>query len=192
MSWSLKEAGVTIAKVVGMPPATVYERQRLLFKAGMLEGSGRGPGSGVRATPESVATLLIALLTTTDSLGKTEDRTRTFSNLKATPSIVGIGRHHGRLTGKAMRKCPITGKATFGEALAAILAMDKLPKVIWLQVSPTRGVATITLPGGKELSEFTIDGKTAPTRITGMYVAVSLFEGLHPIADVLKGGEDAR
>jgi hypothetical protein len=175
MSRSLKKVGLTIAEVVGMPEATVYERQRLLFKGGLLPGDGRGPGSGVRATPESVATLLIALLATTDSLGKTEDRTRRFLKLKSDT-----------------RKCLFTGKATFGEALAAILAMPKLPKV-WLQVSPTRNHASITYPGGRDrgVSEFTIDGKPANARITGMHVSATIFEGLHLIAEAI-GGKDAR
>jgi len=57
--------------------------------------------------------------------------------------------------------------------------MDNLPELLWLQVSPTRRTAVITYPDGKDhgLSEFTFDGKLAPKRIPGMYVAVSLFEG---------------
>jgi hypothetical protein len=87
----------------------------------------------------------------------------------------------------------LTGKRTFGEAVAALLAMDKLPAEIWLQVSPTRQHASITYTDGGDyaLSEFTVDGKPAPTRISGMHVSVSLFEGLNLIVEAM-GGNDAR
>jgi hypothetical protein len=114
-----------------------------------------------------VATLMVALLVTTDNLAGTAERTRTFSNLKIR-----------------------SGKRTFAEAVAGILAMDKLPREVWLQVSIRRQLATITTsaPGGFDKSEFTIDGK-APPRGAGLHVDVSLFEGLHQIANTIGGKE---
>jgi hypothetical protein len=155
-----------------------------LVQAGLLEGSsGKGPGSGVRATPATVATLLIALLSTGDGMGKTEDRTREFLSLKSID-----------------RKDPLTGKATFGETLTAILSLGELPKVVWLRVAPAKSLAVITYSTSNRSrnyyqSEFTFDGKPAPVEIKGMHVEVYLYEylyeGLHEIAGTL-GGTDAR
>ena len=51
-----------------MSPASLYERQRELVRHGLLPvREGRGPGSGVPLTAETVATFLIGLLAT-DSL----------------------------------------------------------------------------------------------------------------------------
>src|SRR5215211_4926587 len=61
MSTSLKALIPAIAQVLEMNPATLYERQRALVRSGLLKTkSGRGPGSGVRASADSVAILLIA------------------------------------------------------------------------------------------------------------------------------------
>src|SRR5688572_7224266 len=101
---SLKGFIPELAKAVGMTPAALYERQRALVRAGLLHGeSGRGPGSGVRATPESVAMLLIALLAT-DSLSETESEAKVVTNLKS-----------------GTKPCPLTGKKTFASALASAL-----------------------------------------------------------------------
>jgi hypothetical protein len=99
--------------MVGKTPAALYERQRVLVAAGLLQivGAG-GPGSGVRATPQSMALLLIALLAT-DSLTETEERTKAVMNLKSASDT---------------KRCPITGKKTFAEALTAILASEELAK----------------------------------------------------------------
>jgi DNA-binding IscR family transcriptional regulator len=115
---SLKGFIPELAEAVGMTPAALYERQRALVRAGLLHGeSGRGPGSGVRATPESVAMLLIALLAT-DSLSETEYQARIVANLKS---------------GK--QPCPLTGKKTFASAVASALASEDAAKRIrWLEV----------------------------------------------------------
>jgi hypothetical protein len=117
-----------------------------------------------------------------DSLASTEDRTPTFAALKSTT-----------------RKCPLTGKRTFGEALAAILAMPELPPVVWLQVSVRRRLVVITYTDESQAdgvpyaqSYFTFDGKPAPSAgMKGLHVEVHLYEGLHLIAETI-GGNDAR
>ena len=93
--------------------AAVYERQRALARAGLLKiEHGRGPGSGVRGTPESAALLLISLLAT-GNLSKAGIRTRIFANLKNKEGF-----------------CPVTGKGTFAQAVTAILASKELAQRI--------------------------------------------------------------
>jgi len=57
-----------------MSPAALYERQRVLVRLGVLtERKGRGPGSGVKLTAESLAALLTSVLIT-DNLSEVDDR----------------------------------------------------------------------------------------------------------------------
>lgn len=73
---SLKSLIPKLALALGMTPAAIYERQRALVRAGLIQQRpGHGPGSGVLATPQSVAMLLIAILAT-DSLSETELKPR--------------------------------------------------------------------------------------------------------------------
>jgi hypothetical protein len=52
-----------LAAVLGEKPTTLYERQRELIREGLLHAvQGRGRGSGVQATPEAVAMLLVGRL----------------------------------------------------------------------------------------------------------------------------------
>jgi hypothetical protein len=98
-----------LARELDMTPASLYERQRALTRAGLIKGKeGWGPGSGVRATPHSVAMLLIAVLAA-DSLSDVVESTKRYAWLKAERGV-----------------CPITGKKTFGSALVAILASPRL------------------------------------------------------------------
>jgi hypothetical protein len=114
---SLKGITPTLAQLVGMTPTALYERQRALVRAGLLHPEpGRGPGSGVRATPESVAMLMIALLAT-GSLSETEQGTKALASLKS-----------------AEQRCPLTGTKTFASALAAIFASPEIAKeVCWVE-----------------------------------------------------------
>ena len=74
----------------------------------------------MRATPESVALLLIAL-SATSSLAEREEQTARIMNLKSTT-----------------KRCPLTGKKTFSAALAAVLASEELAKRVQT-VSVERG-----------------------------------------------------
>jgi hypothetical protein len=108
---SLKSLIPSVANATGMTEAAIYERQRALVRAGLLKAeSGRGPGSGVKATNHSTALLLIALIAT-DSLSETGECSRIFAQLR---------NKEGR--------CPLTGKKTFVDAVAAILASFSLAK----------------------------------------------------------------
>ena len=79
---SLKTYTPKLAQLLKTTPATLYERQRALVRAGLLDqGRGRGPGSGVKATASSVALLLIASMAT-ENLSETEVRTREILSTK--------------------------------------------------------------------------------------------------------------
>src|SRR4051794_1188800 len=82
--WSLLGAGLMptslhgyapdLARLLGLSPAAVYERQKALARAGLLMArEGRGPGSGVRADVRGIALLLISVLAT-DSLTEAKQR----------------------------------------------------------------------------------------------------------------------
>jgi hypothetical protein len=108
---SLKSVIPLLARTLGVTPAALYERQRVLVRAGLLQQRpGRGPGSGVPANAKSVAMLLISLLAT-GSLSEVEEQTKVIANLKC---------RDGR--------CPVTGKKTFGAALIAALHSETLRK----------------------------------------------------------------
>jgi len=114
---SLKGLILVLAKHVDMTPAALYERQRALVRAGLLQSKpGRGPGSGVRATPQSVAMLLISILAT-GNLSETEELSKAIADLKSEA------------------KCLLTGKKTFATALTAVLASEELSKRLrWIDV----------------------------------------------------------
>ena len=113
-----------------MTHAALYERQRVLVRAGLLQQRpGRGPGSGVPANAKSVAMLLISLLAT-GSLSEVEEQTKVIANLKC---------RDGR--------CPVTGKKTFGAALTAALQSETLRSKTFFTTasrSGARAMATIT------------------------------------------------
>jgi hypothetical protein len=124
---SLKGYIPTLAKIVGLTPAALYERQRALVAANLVRDvtAGRGPGSGVRATAHSVALLLISVLAT-DSLGRSENRTRDIAD--------------ARPVGRA--RCRFTGQKSFAQALTYILEANH-PLVTGVQVSRTADRAAI-------------------------------------------------
>jgi DNA-binding IscR family transcriptional regulator len=125
---SLKRLITHVSALTGMSEAAVYERQRALVRAGLLETErGRGPGSGVRGTPKSVALLLISLLAT-GNLSEAGGCTRTFANLETKEGF-----------------CPLTGARTFAEAVTAILASKELAQsIIAINVSREIKEAQIT------------------------------------------------
>jgi hypothetical protein len=105
----LKSLIPQLAHILGVTPAALYERQRALVRANLMESrAGRGPGSGVRATSKSISLLLISLLAT-DSLSETEELTKIFTRLRSTKGA-----------------CPFTGKRTFGSAVAAVFESEDL------------------------------------------------------------------
>ena len=98
-----------IAPLLGMSAEMAYERQRALVREGVLKPRpGRGPGSGVSADEDSLAVLLISILSH-DLL--TEAQATKFYCELISPQ----------------NKCPITGAKTFRKALSTILANPVLP-----------------------------------------------------------------
>lgn len=118
MEHSLKSLLPRLAKSLGTTADALYERQRALTRVGLLAANdGRGPGSGVRASPGSVAFLLSAILAT-DSLAETVDKVSDL--IGASPAS----------------KCRLTGKKTFIEAFTKILSNPSIAAdVIEIRVS---------------------------------------------------------
>ena len=81
-SFSLKSVLPDLAPAFDMSPAALYERQRAMVREGWLSGkAGKGPGSGVQATPQSVALLIVSVLAT-DSLSEVEAEVRQLASLR--------------------------------------------------------------------------------------------------------------
>src|SRR4029077_11888225 len=72
---SRKAFSETLAPLLASTPAALYERQRALIRLGMLPQAVQGRGKGLPATPETVAMLLVAVMTT-DNLSDTDLRVR--------------------------------------------------------------------------------------------------------------------
>lgn len=127
MPVSLKSLLPALSDALGDDPGALYERQRALVRVGLLEfAPGKGPGSGVRATPESVAALVISRLA---SVNWAEAPTRA-------REIVTAQASSGR--------CSLTGATNFKDAFAAILSDERLAaRVIEIRVTTSHGEAEI-------------------------------------------------
>jgi hypothetical protein len=98
-----------IAPLLGMSAEMAYERQRALVREGILEPRpGRGPGSGVSADEDSLAVLLISILS--HDLLTEAPMTNFYCELRS-----------------SQNKCPVTGAKTLRRALSTILANPVLP-----------------------------------------------------------------
>lgn len=120
-----------LSKALNISEIALYERQRALVRAGLLEHSGgRGPGSGVRLSAEAVAVMLIAVLAT-DSLSETEAATSVLAKAKR-----GRGPHTKKYQGS------LGGAETFKDALAKALSSDEIAsEVSVVRVYRESGVA---------------------------------------------------
>jgi len=108
-----------LSKALNISEIALYERQRALVRAGLLDHpGGRGPGSGVRLSPEAVAMMLIAVLVT-DSLSETATAAKLLAKAK-----------RGR--GPAYKKfeSSLGGADTFKAALINALSSDEIAKEI--------------------------------------------------------------
>jgi hypothetical protein len=71
---SLKAFLPNVARAFGTTPDALYSRQRALIRLGLLPVlEGKGPGSGVLLTADTLAVLIIAILTA-DTLAETDQR----------------------------------------------------------------------------------------------------------------------
>lgn len=123
-----------LAPMLGLTTEALYERQRALTRLGVLPvEKGRGPGSGVQATPQAVAALFIAALAT-DNLSEVDDRVTDLISAPAT-----------------RERCPLTKAPNFGVAIATLLtskpARDRLIRV---RAHREMTTATIEFRAGKQ------------------------------------------
>jgi len=124
---SLKSFFPELGEILGMSPDELYNRQRALVSSGVLKAvAGRGPGSGVPLSEDSVAVLLIGLLSV-DSLGETDHRIK----------IMCEARHNRYFTAEedwsVKLKLP-----SFRSAVAAVLT-GKLKYAKEIRVTPWSG-----------------------------------------------------
>jgi len=124
MIGSLNAMFPALGRILDETPDALRTRQRALVAAGLLDSlPGKGPGSGVAATPRALAQFLIGACTDTGN----------GALLKARPS-------EGR--------CPFTGTKTFVDALAAILADEALARRVQeVHIAISYGYATIRYDG---------------------------------------------
>jgi hypothetical protein len=129
---SLQGCLPVLAEALNANRTTLYERQRALVREGLLDAlPGHGRGSGVRATPESIAMLTIGMLASV-SLADVGPLARSFSE-----------------AGSIASKCPFTGAKTFHGALSRILSDESLAKrVNGITVRVNAGHAAIAFDGG--------------------------------------------
>jgi hypothetical protein len=148
MSASLKGYLPALSQLLEVTPAALYERQRALVRAGLIaQDAGHGPGSGVRATAPSVATLIISILAT-ENLATAGERSRQI--VEATPPD--------------MPRCPLTGMKTFLDALSAILtSKNAARRVIEIVVSRTAAHALIKYKDGSSIRVSEFSGKKPNT-----------------------------
>ncbi len=158
--WSLKGFIGPMSRELGMTPAALYERQRALVRAGILEcEEGKGPGSGVRATPRTVALVLVAALAA-EGLSNVEESTPLIAKAKAA-------------------KCQISGAENFLDAMTWALKSPVNAKLVaHVGVSHTQQHATVLFRRGRGhvLTEF---GAKSPA-------AVGIDIEAHLSGDVIK------
>jgi hypothetical protein len=156
MIGSLKAYAPVLAARLGTTPAALYERQRTLVRDGILHHpGGRGPGSGIQLGPYPVALLLVAVLAT-DSLVETGEKVRILAKAKSLADN-GI--------------CPLTGEATFAEAIARVLdpTWDHWQGIVNVAVHRTDSAGVISYSEGMRsgASSFAASKQRvqAPTRL---------------------------
>jgi hypothetical protein len=109
---SLKAFLPTLSKIVDVTADALYSRQRALAQLGLVKTvKGRGPGSGVLLSGESLAALIIALMVA-DTLIETDERVR--RACQASP--------------KDGAECPWTGARTLQQALSVLLLSEERVK----------------------------------------------------------------
>jgi hypothetical protein len=146
---SLQGCLPVLAEVLHANRTTLYERQRALVREGLLEAlPGHGRGSGVRATPESIAVLTIGMLASVN-LADVGPLARSFSG-----------------AGSIASKCPLTGAKTFRAALSRIFSDDSIAKrVNGITVRVNAGHAAIGFDGGT--AELDMDFALLKTSLEG-------------------------
>ena len=124
---SIKSYVPALARIVQMSPAALYERHRALVRGGHLGNQGQGPGRGVRATPESIALLLLSIMST-DRLHESEARVQNLAQSRVI-GFEGI--------------CPFTKQKSFLPALTDILESTRALSVAEIIISRTADIAQV-------------------------------------------------
>jgi hypothetical protein len=135
-----------IAPLLGMSAEMAYERQRALVREGMLKlRPGRGPGSGVSADEDSLAVLLISILS--HDLLTEASVTKFYCELRS-----------------SQNKCPVTRAKTFRRALSTILANPVLPaeEILVEVIRGNEPHADVSFSGENEMSTFLPEKKWKP------------------------------
>jgi len=135
MAPALKTVIPALAAALSAPESMLYERQRALVREGLLKSRpGHGRGSGVQATPDSIAMLVVGILASV-GLSKAGPRARAMAGSKVGEALVDTG---------GPKECRFTGQVRFVDALARILADEQLvARVRMIEVGVTRGWARI-------------------------------------------------
>jgi hypothetical protein len=151
---SLQASIAPLSEILKLNPHALYERQLALVRAGLLESRpGRGPGSGTRFTPETVAVLLISMLAT-DNISDCAEKTSALSAVKLTN--LGTGRENA-----------LGGARTFKAAIINALSSDAIvSEISFVQVHRRNFVVEIFLesneifkepPAGKIFTDFELE-----------------------------------
>ncbi len=130
-----------ISAPLGLSTAALYERQRALVRVGLLPSpQGRGKGSGAKASPETVALLIISRLLT-DNLSDADDRVAKLAN--------------ARCADRNRKTCMWTGARKFRDAVSVLLELDapgaepdKLTSIIVWRNKPAAGITIFPSEGG--------------------------------------------
>ena len=149
---SLKSHLPALATILGETTATLYERQRVLVSAGLLKSArGHGPGSGPRASLESVTVLLLGMLASA-SLSEAALSARAIARARPHPG----------------ETCSFTGAKTFKDALAAILADETLARRV-NEIVVSEGYTVVRYDGAH--------WKEGPERFAANPPESSIFQG---------------
>jgi hypothetical protein len=151
MIGGLKKYLPRLAEIVGSTPAALYERQRALTRLGLLTAQpGRGPGSGIALSADSVAVMIISLMAT-ENLSDVDERLVRLCNARPLTAAEVVKMFRARLQkvddqvmfGTATGTCAVTGAKTFRQAIKTLFADPSFKSAaIGLLVEQYRG-ATI-------------------------------------------------
>ena len=153
---SLKSYCGYLSTILGLTPDALYERQRGLTRSGYLSGAiaGKGPGSGIRATPTNVTKLILSTLAA-DSLSEIDESTRKLAAVK----------HSGG-------KCPVTGETRLYNALEKILSTPALAETM-LSVDVRRTDMTVRLRFKGQDDQIILSEFGTKTLDTGMALRIT-------------------
>lgn len=149
MANALKSTFSALAPILGETPDTLYGWQRAMVREGILDAvPGRGPGSGVAASPKTMAQFLIGACCHA-------------SRSENAPLVTAVTMATA-LTGP----CALTGRRNFGDALTAILEDAGLAsRVFQVTISATAGGAGIVFDKDRTTSFWEGKRRKAPAGI---------------------------